>query len=438
MKKLPFKRVFILLLFLTSNSYSQQSFKTLTGIEDFFGNTHLFYHAGGNPESLNNSVFHFDLYNGTDSILFYASTIYIYRIDFEFWNSNPSSYILTSFHVHGIPGSSVSKYNGTNFGGEGYSFEQIDISRQNSNLLYAGGHYYQHIPPSPLDYDFVLKSSDAGETWNIEIIDKYFVSLNPFNDTHFFALDYSKRLFRTTDSGLTFTEVDTTTNKHYYALEVLPKIYYDKDSVHIYNVSKDDEGYYLSVSDSEGEVNSWQVVYRIDDLFYVTIDDSISGAVFLADGQNIYYSSDYAQNFSLYKSLNETLVGIYKKPNRDTLYAATSYSIYEVTSSSVTEIINVVSVDNEITFAAKYILLQNYPNPFNPVTSIRYSVVSQQFVTLKVYEILGKEVATLVNEEKPAGSYEVQFDGSRLKSGIYFYQLKAGNFVESKKMILLK
>ncbi|MCU0406462.1 MAG: T9SS type A sorting domain-containing protein [Ignavibacteriaceae bacterium] len=63
---------------------------------------------------------------------------------------------------------------------------------------------------------------------------------------------------------------------------------------------------------------------------------------------------------------------------------------------------------------------------------------SRQFVTLKVYDLLGKEVATLVNEEKPAGEYEVEFDGSSLTSGIYFYQLKAGSFVEARKMVLLK
>ncbi|HSL87797.1 MAG TPA: T9SS type A sorting domain-containing protein [Ignavibacteriaceae bacterium] len=89
-----------------------------------------------------------------------------------------------------------------------------------------------------------------------------------------------------------------------------------------------------------------------------------------------------------------------------------------------------------------FLLNQNYPNPFNPSTVIRYQVPEAGFVTLKVYDILGKEVATLVNEEKIAGSYEVEFypeSGIRkLGSGIYFYQLKAGDFIETKKMILLR
>jgi hypothetical protein len=427
----------LLLLLLNSNLFSQQTFKTLRGIEDSLGNTHLFYHAGENSLNLNNNVYHFDLHKGTDSILFYAGTIYISLIDFEFWDGNPSNYILISFHTHGSSGSSILKYNGAVFGGNNYIFEQIDISRQNSNLLYVGGQYYEHLP-TPIDYNFVLKSTDAGESWNIEIIDKYFVSLNPFNDTHFFALDEFKRLLKTTNSGLSFTEVDTIINIHDYSLEVLPKIYYDKDSVHFYRVSKDEESYYLSVSDSVGEVNSWQVVYRNDDLFFVTIDDSVSGTVYLTDEQTIYYSTDYAQTFSSYKTLNNTLVGIYKKPNTDTLYTATSYSIYEVTSSSVTEIKNVVSVDDEITYPGEYLLSQNYPNPFNPTTKIKYQIPNSGFVTLKVYDLLGREVATLVNEEKPVGSYEIKFNGSHLSSGIYFYKLQAGDYTEVKKMTLMR
>jgi len=103
----------------------------------------------------------------------------------------------------------------------------------------------------------------------------------------------------------------------------------------------------------------------------------------------------------------------------------------------------VVSVENEETpIANEFKLEQNYPNPFNPNTVISYRLAVTSNVTLKVYDVLGNEVATLVNEELPAGEYEVEFQstvGSRqLTSGIYFYQLKAGSIVETKKMILLK
>ncbi|MEJ2544662.1 MAG: T9SS type A sorting domain-containing protein [Calditrichaceae bacterium] len=86
----------------------------------------------------------------------------------------------------------------------------------------------------------------------------------------------------------------------------------------------------------------------------------------------------------------------------------------------------------------KFVLSQNYPNPFNPSTLINYSIPDNSFVTIKVYDLLGKEVATLVNEEKPFGNYAVEFDGSDLSSGVYFYRMQAGGFLNIKKFILLR
>lgn len=83
-------------------------------------------------------------------------------------------------------------------------------------------------------------------------------------------------------------------------------------------------------------------------------------------------------------------------------------------------------------------LFQNYPNPFNPNTTIRYEIPERSFVTIKVYNVLGKEIATLVNEEKPNGNYEVNFKANGLASGIYYYRITAGDFSQTKKMILLK
>jgi hypothetical protein len=83
-------------------------------------------------------------------------------------------------------------------------------------------------------------------------------------------------------------------------------------------------------------------------------------------------------------------------------------------------------------------LAQNYPNPFNPSTAIVYRVGSRELVSLRVYDLLGREVATLVNEVKQPGTYTVQWDASSLASGLYFYRLEAGGLVYSKKSIFLK
>lgn len=93
---------------------------------------------------------------------------------------------------------------------------------------------------------------------------------------------------------------------------------------------------------------------------------------------------------------------------------------------------------NDAVQPEKFELSQNYPNPFNPSTVIKYSVPASGKVTLKVYDVLGKEVASLVNDVKNAGSYEVNFDASKLSSGMYIYSINAGNYSASKKMMLIK
>jgi len=95
-------------------------------------------------------------------------------------------------------------------------------------------------------------------------------------------------------------------------------------------------------------------------------------------------------------------------------------------------------IEIEVTIPIGFILYQNYPNPFNPSTKIKFKISDFGFSSLNVYDVLGNEVATLLNEELSAGEYEVEFSGNGLTSGIYFYQLKAGSYTETKKSILLK
>jgi PKD repeat protein len=131
---------------------------------------------------------------------------------------------------------------------------------------------------------------------------------------------------------------------------------------------------------------------------------------------------------------------VYNSPG---VYEVTLTSTNALGSDSLTKFCY-IKVD-QATFTAdetvlpnKFELLQNYPNPFNPNTRIQYTIVSKEFVTIKVYDLLGKEVATLVNNELSTGIYEVEFDGSNLPSGIYIYKLAAGNYTLARKMMILK
>ena len=116
--------------------------------------------------------------------------------------------------------------------------------------------------------------------------------------------------------------------------------------------------------------------------------------------------------------------------------AKSSYRLKMVDIDGTYEYSKVIEVNTHL--PSKFSLSQNYPNPFNPNTTIRYQLPQNSFVTVKVFDVLGKEVEILVNEEKDAGNYEVNFDASKLASGIYLYKMQTENFTEIRKLLLLK
>ncbi len=126
-----------------------------------------------------------------------------------------------------------------------------------------------------------------------------------------------------------------------------------------------------------------------------------------------------------------------------------NYSFIDDNPPSGTVVYRLKQIDNDGNFKysqivtvnslpTKFELFQNYPNPFNPTTTIKYQINSIEFVSLKVFDALGQEIITLVNENKLPGIYSVRFDGSNLSGGVYFYRLQAGSFYQTKKLVLLK
>lgn len=149
----------------------------------------------------------------------------------------------------------------------------------------------------------------------------------------------------------------------------------------------------------------------------------ISNRLFSSGG----YTTSTANNI-LSGSIGESFIGY--TANATNQQQTGFWYVYQQTT--------ITDVEDEETIPLVFNLEQNYPNPFNPATTIKFAVPEKSNVLIKAYDILGSEVATLVNEEMDAGWYEKNFNAKGLASGIYFFRMEAGNFISTKKMILLR
>jgi hypothetical protein len=626
MKRLFMKKwyLFLCLFILTSSaSYGQNvypNFTELNGMEDYNGNTNLLYRIYSSEQDMYNNntgynVYLFNLVNKVDTVFQLDYSYYNEytgggwrSVDgYDFWEKNPRKFIVSGSHGSDDGSPFVERFDKVHiivpfFGAGGF----IGISRQNDSLVFA-----------TFNNGLLYRSTDGGIIWDT-ISDFNVCSLSPYNDKVLFSSENGV-LYKTTDGGFTKHAVDTIPASGY-----LDFLYYDKDTNYIYRTSyyySQDQGVYkLSVSNKSGEAYSWQVKLTSASQIYLSVDNTVTGSVFLATGRYIYHSTDFGNTFSLIQTFDRSLVGIYKKPGSSKLYAATYNTIYEIDGSYIsiikqipidkeifkfdpldignkwyyktnqsakgvlykevvkdtilanqktfrqikqqlidslyyqyvsysyeridsltgdvygwgtdsTEYImdnlnhnpgdtinasrflpylltvfdslktitlfglpietrvysvndffddahyylskgfgmsyllkgdNIVLIINELKGAVikgvvygdtstvvgivdkytdqpkEFVLSQNYPNPFNPTTTINYSIPKAGQVKLTIYNAIGSKVATIVNEYKQVGNYSVQFNSSNHASGIYFYKLESGQFLQIKKMILLK
>ncbi len=210
------------------------------------------------------------------------------------------------------------------------------------------------------------------------------------------------------------------------------------------SITNPDSKNYITSLNYNGNVN-W-ITQLLDDFFLSIVDH---GLVCDDDGK-IYCGATSEGFFYCLNNDGEVLWSIYLEGydydsspaigSDGTLYIGTHQS-----STFQQHVRNLIAIRDTVTSVEEhedgslnYKLEQNYPNPFNPISTISYSIKQDGLVSLKIYDVLGKEVTTLVHENEPAGYYSVEFNASDLSSGIYFYTLTSGNFKETKKLILLK
>jgi photosystem II stability/assembly factor-like uncharacterized protein len=308
------------------------------------------------------------------------------------------------------------------------------------------------------EFDRIFKTTNGGLDWkkqsSINILNHY-QSVYFVNDSIGWIAGYNDYgnfvgiILKTTNGGITWEQKDIAGEKTFHY------VYFKNPSIG-WLVGKNINlgiGYALIYHTTDGG-ESWGLRYSGSNntgLYSLNFaNDSLAittgwyGTVIKSADAGNSWSQDYSHTTS-------SLQSVISLSQDEWIIVGGNGTILKSTNSFVTsneEVIELETVDN-------YKLSQNYPNPFNPITKIKFTIPTLpagrqglRFTTLKIYDVLGREVATLVNEEKPAGVYEVEFsaiggsasggDALTLPSGIYFYRIKAGNFIETKKMVLLK
>ena len=373
-----------------------------------------------------------------------------------------SMYFIDSQRGWAAGGNSVANYLcSTLNGGEDWS----EVSVPTDNILYSIS-FFDNLNGYAVGANgFMINTTDGGNTWNPN-----YLGFNPLNCVQFISASFGwvsgfMGVWSTTTGGNNWTWSFLSSGNIFSIFFI--------DALHGW--AGGDGGIYYS---SDGGIN-WEIVNsrHIRSIFFV---NPTNGWASGSDGYILYttnggvpvefnsFTATYSNNtvklnWSTVSELNNQGFEIERRNNRanwrligfkegygttteihnysftDDLSGTNSSKLYyrlkQVDYDGSFEYSDIVEVDIA---PIEFSLSQNYPNPFNPSTTINYSIPNAGIVTIKVYDVLGKEVATLVNEDKPAGNYEVEFNASDLPSGIYFYQLKSERFVEIKKMILLK
>jgi photosystem II stability/assembly factor-like uncharacterized protein len=273
---------------------------------------------------------------------------------------------------------------------------------------------------------YLRRSFDGGSHWDIlDAKTGYLARAMFINNRDLWVVTYAisnKNLNKSTDLGESFDSLfpgisATTVNNIIFATQN-----------HVFLA---DPTLRKGIIRSKDNGQSWEQTLFRENILSVFADEE---GLVIAGADSVYISSNYGDNWSGFTQpvMDVNYITDIKKDNSGKyFFGTTREGLYEV------DIVTGVDEDN-YSMPEDFMLYQNYPNPFNPTTTIRYQTPKAGIINLKVYDVLGKEVATLVDEYKPAGSYSIEFNGEGLASGIYIYQLRAGRIIKSNKMVLMK
>lgn len=285
----------------------------------------------------------------------------------------------------------------------------------------------------------ILHTSDGGNTWTEAEIDSNMVSDFPIHKFKFFSrqfgyacggrIDVAGVVWRTTNYGLSWTAQGISVDE-IFDIFIL-------DSLNAITLSGDPEGLFpIGYIRTTNAGESWSY----SDLSFFGLSFAIDFRTYnegwSASGYKFLRTTDHGGSWNEFETPDSTTIYDLQFTDARNGFAAGENGVILRLDPAL------VSVEKEMDPPNGFFLHQNYPNPFNPKTLISYQFPVSSNVTIKIYDVLGNEVITLVDEYKPAGKYEVEFNASsgigNMVSGIYFYQLRMAEFVETKKMIYLK
>jgi photosystem II stability/assembly factor-like uncharacterized protein len=269
----------------------------------------------------------------------------------------------------------------------------------------------------------IYKSIDNGESWNSKETEAFILSDIAFvNENIGFGVGLYNTSIKTTDGGETWFSIPPIIqNRSMFAIKFINQsIGYVIGGSEITKTT--DSGDSWSPKYNAGGAQLNDITTFGEDIAWVVGSDKILKTINGGDNwtQQTFSPYHYLLSVNCINSLICFAIG-------------GEGSLYKTTDGG-----GVTSVNDNISMINNYHLYQNYPNPFNPVTIITYSIPESQIVELKVYDLIGNEVAEIVNEYKNVGSYSISFNANNLSSGIYFYKIRAGRFVQTKKLVLLK
>ena len=311
--------------------------------------------------------------------------------------------------------------------------------QQKSNL---GGGAVDYVNENTImvtsGYGKLLRSTDAGESWNEQIIN----TSNGLSDIQFFdsmigyVVGDSGTVFKTTDGGVTWVEKSIPVSDQFTKVKFVNSNVGTIVGSSIYRTTNGGESWIKQVLPSDF-TNYY--LYGVD--FFDENNGIATGTAGWHLNNSAYWGGFIIRTIDGGVNWEVELPGIYEFlfrisfVNQNNIWISSSCGVLHTTNTGVT----FIEEDNKKNIIPKdFILEQNYPNPFNPSTVIRYQLPVAGNVIFKVYDVLGNEVASLVNENKSAGNYEVDFNAKNLSSGVYFYKLQVGSFSQTMKMILLK